>query len=424
MAESLYALLMLIVEMTPYLMFGFLCAGILHVAVPQSFYKNYLSQNSFKSVVLAALFGIPLPLCSCGVLPTAMSLRKEGASKGATTAFLTATPQTGVDSILATYSVFGWAFTIIRPIAAIVTSLFSGGLVALFSKNDDKTGDDVTENACTDDCCDDDCCNDEHTSKNKIIEALRYGYVSMLQDIGTHLVIGLIIAGLIAICIPDSFLLQFSSMPLLEMVAATVIAIPMYVCATGSIPIAAALMLKGLTPGAALVFLMAGPAVSFASLVVVKKVMGMKTMLIYLASIIIGAFSFGLIIDYLMPLEWFSEIQMVKDCCDAHFPIASVIITIVFTLLLINAILKKYLHKSHYHECSHDTIVYKVDGMKCNHCKASVEKNISEIKGVESVTADLTTNTVVVHGHVDSKAIQSVIESLGFSFLGKNNDEK
>ena len=418
MAESLYALLMLIVEMTPYLMFGFLCAGILHVAVPQSFYKNYLSQNSFKSVVLAALFGIPLPLCSCGVLPTAMSLRKEGASKGATTAFLTATPQTGVDSILATYSVFGWAFTIIRPIAAIVTSLFSGGLVAMFSKDDEESVADVDEDACSDDCC-----NSEHTSKNKIVEALRYGYVSMLQDIGTHLVIGLIIAGLIAICIPDSFLLQFSSMPLLEMVAATVIAIPMYVCATGSIPIAAALMLKGLTPGAALVFLMAGPAVSFASLVVVKKVMGLKTMLIYLASIIIGAFSFGLMIDYLMPSKWFSEIQMVKDCCDAHLPIVNVVITIVFTLLLVNAILKKYVHKSHHHECgcSHDTVVYGVEGMKCNHCKANVEKNIANLHGVESVTADITENTVTVHGHADSEEIKKVVESLGFTFLGKKD---
>ena len=417
MVESLNALLRVILEMTPYLLFGFLCAGILHVAVPQSFYKNYLSQNTFKSVVLASLFGIPLPLCSCGVLPTAMSLRKEGSSKGATTAFLTATPQTGVDSILATYSVFGLAFTIIRPIAALVTSLFSGELVTVFSNDDESTQD--VEDSCTDDCC-----SGEQASKNKIIEALRYGYVTMLQDIGTHLVVGLFIAALITVCIPDAFLLQFSSMPLLEMVAVLVIAIPMYVCATGSIPIAAALMLKGLTPGAALVFLMAGPAVSFASLIVVKKVMGLKTMLIYLASIIIGAFAFGLVIDLFLPSEWFSEIQMSKDCCDLHISTFSVICSILFLFLLVNAVLKKYLHKSCHHEYLHDTVVYKVEGMKCNHCKASVGKNISEIKGVESVTADLATNTVIVHGHVDSEAIRSVVESLGFSFLGKNSDEK
>ena len=146
-------------------------------------------------------------------------------------------------------------------------------------------------------------------------------------------------------------------------------------------------------------------------------------MLIYLASIIIGAFSFGLMIDYLMPSEWFSEIQMVKDCCDAHLPIVNVVITIVFTLLLVNAILKKYVHKSHHHECgcSHDTVVYGVEGMKCNHCKANVEKNIANLHGVESVTADITENTVTVHGHADSEEIKKVVESLGFTFLGKKD---
>ena len=407
MEDSLLSLWHLVAGMTPYLMFGFLCAGILHVAVPHIFFKNFLSQNNCKSVIWAALFGIPLPLCSCGVLPTAMSLRKEGASKSATVSFLTATPQTGVDSILATYSVFGLAFTIIRPIAALVTSFFSGMSVALFDKEDDS----ISENEQT---CDGSC---EMEQGNKCISALRYGYVTMLQDIGTHLVVGLLIAGLIAVAVPDSFLLKFADNPLLEMLAVTLIAVPMYVCATGSIPIAAALMLKGLTPGAALVFLMAGPAVSFASVVVVRKVMGLRTTVIYLMSIIVGAFAFGLLIDLALPKEWFSVLHLQAECCHTSVPVWKVITTIVFLLLVTNALILKYKPKKL--TIMKNMTVYKVEGMSCNHCKSNVETNIAKLDGVTSVSADLSTGNVVVEGNSTEEQVKTVVESLGFVFKGR-----
>lgn len=407
MEDSLLSLWHLVAGMTPYLMFGFLCAGILHVAVPHIFFKNFLSQNNSKSVIWAALFGIPLPLCSCGVLPTAMSLRKEGASKSATVSFLTATPQTGVDSILATYSVFGLAFTIIRPIAALVTSFFSGMSIALFDKEDDS----ISENEQT---CDGSC---EMEQENKCISALRYGYVTMLQDIGTHLVVGLLIAGLIAVAVPDSFLLKFADNPLLEMLAVTLIAVPMYVCATGSIPIAAALMLKGLTLGAALVFLMAGPAVSFASVVVVRKVMGLRTTVIYLLSIIVGAFAFGLLIDLALPKEWFSVLHLQAECCRTSVPVWKVIMTIVFLLLVTNALILKYKPKKL--TIMKNMIVYKVEGMSCNHCKSNVETNIAKLDGVTSVSADLSTGNVVVEGNSTEEQVKTVVESLGFVFKGR-----
>lgn len=397
----------LIVGMAPYLMFGFLCAGILHVAVPRTFYKNYLSKNSFSSIFWAAMFGIPLPLCSCGVLPTAMSLRKEGASKGATISFLTATPQTGVDSILATYSVFGLAFALVRPIAALVTSMFSGGLVTLF---DSRKGQEEEQ------LIDDSCQCEVKPKESKVISALRYGYVTMLQDIGTRLVIGLIVAGLITVFVPDSFILQFTDKPLLEMLAVVLIAVPMYVCATGSIPIAAALMLKGLTPGAALVFLMAGPAVNFASLIVVKKVMGFKTMAIYVLSIVFGAICFGLLIDLAMPREWFDSIQSSADCCATGLPVWKVVLAIVFFALICNALIMKYKPKKQVY--MENTVTYKVVGMSCNHCKASVENNLMKLDGVTSVTADLATGNVVVEGTSQEKDVQSVVESLGFKYGG------
>lgn len=407
MLENIITLARMIMGMIPFLLFGFLCAGILHVFVPQNFYKAHLSQNNFKSIVLAALFGIPLPLCSCGVLPTAMSLRKEGASKGATTAFLTATPQTGIDSILATYSVFGLAFAIIRPIAALVTSVFSGSLVALFDKDKqiEMNTNEIEKNTVP------------QTAVGKIKEMLRYSYVTMLQDIGKHLIIGLLIAGIIAVFIPNQFLLNFSNKPLLEMLVVTIIAIPMYVCATGSIPIVAALMLKGLSPGAALVFLMAGPAVSFASLLVVKKVMGLKSMLAYVLSIVFGAICFGLIINTLLPDEWFSIVGNTNQHLDTHTSIINIICSILFIILIINALV--FQKHFHHHVNMNDSKVFLVKGMNCNHCKSSVETNLKKIDSVTNVYANISTGEVTIDGAIDSSKVKEVIESLGFTYGGE-----
>lgn len=407
MIDNIVTLTHMIMEMIPFLLFGFLCAGILHVFVPQNFYKTHLSQNNFKSIVLAALFGIPLPLCSCSVLPTAMSLQKEGASKGATTAFLTATPQTGVDSILATYSVFGLPFAIIRPIVALITSIFSGSLVAIFDKEKQQE----TKTNTTED-------NDkEETILGKIKKLLHYSYVTMLQDIGGHLIIGLIIAGIIAVFIPDQFLLRFSDNPLLEMFAVTLVAIPMYVCATGSIPIAAALMIKGLSPGAALVFLMAGPAVSFASLVIVKKVMGTKSMLLYIVSIIIGAISFGMLINNVLPEEWFSTIGKLNHHDNTSFSLIDITASIIFIILIINALV---IHKhSHHHINMTDSKVFMVKGMNCSHCKENVETHLSKLPNVKNVCADISTGTITIEGNVESNTVKETIESLGYIYEGE-----
>lgn len=394
-------------EMSPFLLLGFLFAGILHVAIPKHFYRNYLSDNSFKSVLYASLFGIPLPLCSCGVIPTAMSLRREGASKGATTSFLTSTPQTGIDSILATYSVFGLAFAIIRPIAVLTTALFSGLLVTKFD-HDDTSLDKITTTQ-----------DDDTRPTNKVLAALKYGFYDMLQDIGGHLCVGLLIAGIITIAIPDQFLLQFSQYPLLQMLAVMLIATPMYVCATGSIPIAAALMIKGLNPGAALVFLMAGPAVNMASLLVIRKVMGKRNMILYVTSIIVGAFVFGLVIDRLLPSEWFSMIQHSDICCTTATPIWRWCCSALFLALLIFALFKKHNTKTSCSEChtktQSATSTYKVRGMKCNHCKMNLEKALSELKEVDKADANIQQATLTIIGSITPEKVKEIVESLGFT---------
>lgn len=351
---------LLINEMSPYLLLGFLFAGILHVFVPNTMYSKYLSGHNFRSVLYASLFGIPLPLCSCGVIPTAMGLRKEGASKGATVAFLISTPETGVDSIAATYSLLGIPFAITRPIVAFFTSLLAGQLINSFDRDNNNNSGNLNHeisNGCG--------CHHADVSSmsfsEKIKEVFRYAYVEMMADIGKWLVIGLIIAGLITVFIPDSFFEIFKGNTLLSMLLVLCIAIPMYICATGSIPIAVALMMKGLTPGAALVLLMAGPACNMASLLIINKVLGRKTLLLYLISIIFGAICAGFIIDS-MSTEWFLPTLMhASDCCeDIHISFIQTGCTILLSLCLLNVLIRHFIkkeehccchHKEHEHHC-------------------------------------------------------------------------
>ena len=375
----------LINEMSPYLLLGFLLAGLMHAFIPGMVYSRYLSGHGFRSVLYGALFGIPLPLCSCGVIPTAMSLRKEGASKGATVSFLIATPETGVDSILATYSLLGLPFAIIRPIAACCNALLGGMLV---NKLGDKPhplppspkGEGEAYEAEAPSCCchhhhDHDhheheheearsskCSSSSRSSNSSLLtfhsslkKALRFGFVEMMEDIGKWLVIGLVVAGLITVFVPDSFFTIFKGNTVMSMFLVLCIAIPMYICATGSIPIAVALMLKGLTPGAALVLLMAGPACNMASILVINKVLGKKTMIVYLFSIIVMAIGWGCLVDYCLPAEWFqTALTSGAACCEPEetswFNLGC---TIVLALLLLNALLRHFRHKDEAHCCCH-----------------------------------------------------------------------
>jgi len=413
----------LVNEMSPYLLLGFLLAGVMHVFVPSTLYSRYLSAGNFRSVFYSALFGIPLPLCSCGTIPTAMSLYREGASKGATVSFLIATPQTGVDSIIATYSLMGLPFAILRPVAALFTALFGGLMVNRFA-SDGKSAAAVK--------------TDSKTPKEEFKEiigrgwgrnlwgVLKYAFFDMMQDIGKWLVIGLVVAGLITVFVPDTFFATFQDNTLLSIALVLAFAIPMYLCATGSIPIAVALMLKGLSPGAALVLLMAGPASNAASMLVVSKVLGKRTMLLYLLSIIGGATLFALGIDYLLPQEWFTTpLKQLHTCCADGSSAFNIGATIVLGLLLINALVWRYaVRKSDECSCGCDgscgcsshtqTTVYRVSGMSCNHCRTNVEKTISQIEGVESVSVDLSTETATVTGTACEDEIRQAVESIGF----------
>ena len=400
-------ILLLINEMSPYLLLGFLLAGLMHAFIPGRYYTRFLSKPTLGSVINAAIFGIPLPLCSCGVIPTAMSLRKEGASRGAVTSFLIATPQTGIDSIIATFSLMGVPFAVIRPIAALVTAVLGGWMVNTFvSLRDRRAHREMAEGTivkteetetCTchchchenkaESCCPEGDSDDHHhhhhhsgehhhhsshhrhsshhhhsssaschchdrkipnTIGGKIVEALRYAFLDMMSDIGKWLVIGLVVAGLITIYVPDEVFTIFKDNTMASMILVLIISIPMYLCATGSIPIAVVLMLKGLTPGAALVLLMAGPACNMASILVIRKGLGFRTLVIYILSIVIGAVFFGCLIDWLQysgMIDFTSRVSQTMEIKEGGAGIIKWTSTIVLTLLLLFNLIFKPLGK-------------------------------------------------------------------------------
>ena len=399
-------ILLLINEMSPYLLLGFLLAGLMHAFIPGRYYTRFLSKPTLGSVINAAIFGIPLPLCSCGVIPTAMSLRKEGASRGAVTSFLIATPQTGIDSIIATFSLMGVPFAVIRPIAALITAVLGGWMVNTFvSLRDRRAHREMAEGTivkteetetCTchchchenkaESCCPEGDSDDNHhhhhhsgehhhhsshhhsshhhhsssaschchdrkipeTIGGKIVEALRYAFLDMMSDIGKWLVIGLVVAGLITIYVPDEVFTIFKDNTMASMILVLIISIPMYLCATGSIPIAVVLMLKGLTPGAALVLLMAGPAWNMASILVIRKGLGFRTLVIYILSIVIGAVFFGCLIDWLQysgMIDFTSRVSQTMEIKEGGAGIIKWTSTIVLTLLLLFNLIFKPLGK-------------------------------------------------------------------------------
>ena len=296
-------------QMAPYLLFGFLCAGFISVFISEEKVEKHLGGKGFMPVLKATLFGIPLPLCSCGVLPVFASLRKKGAGKGAATSFLISTPQTGVDSILVTYSMLGPIFAIFRPLAAFVSGIFGGMLVDIFDKDEKKcsTGilpvnpvkdETLKESTC---CCHEKkekCCEKEDRESGIIKRVITYGFVTLMDDIAKSLLVGILLAAAISLVVPENW---FASMAIgngfTGMIVMMLFGIPLYVCATASVPIAAVLIAKGVSPGAAFVFLMTGPATNAAAIAIVWNLIGRRSTLIYLGTLMVSALAFGLLLD-------------------------------------------------------------------------------------------------------------------------------
>jgi len=424
----------LLLEMAPWLLLGLIFAGLLKVYFPQKHIDKYLGKSDFKSSLNASLLGIPMPLCSCGVIPTAISFYKNGASKGATNSFLISTPQTGVDSIFATYSMLGWPFALLRPFVAFVTGVLGGVLTNFFIKEKpvkkaspfanfkiDTATLGKTDATCTDESCG---CNDSkfEDKRHSLVRAADYAFVELLQDISKWLIIGFLVAALISVALPDDFFSSFKGLGLLEILVVLAASIPIYICATGSIPIAAVLLMKGVSPGAALVFLMAGPATNVATIAVLGKTMGRKSLIIYLSTITGGAIVFGLLTNWLIPADFILS-KMLHIHGEGHeHEMLPHWLQLGSALFLVFSIAGGYFYsiirKKNKME-KVEGITVKVTGMTCSHCEATVKKNLEVLKGITTVIADNKSNTVKITGSdINLEKVKTTVNALGYNFVG------
>jgi len=297
--------------MSFYILLGLLIAGVLKQLIPADFISSHLGKNKISSVIKATILGIPMPVCSCSVIPLAKTLQKEGASKGSVQSFLIATPITGVDSIMATYSFFGWIFTIYRVITAIIIAIITGIVqnfvenkeqVMSFSQNKPTNNNEsLKETHCESSCCS----SIKKNTQFSIKESFNYAYNMLFKDIYIGLFIGLIIGGVFTTLLPKELLAPLFEYKFLTYIAVLVISLPLYVCATASLPIAAAFLLSGMSSGGVFVFLSAGPATNAITMGVVTSMFGKKSLFIYLGVISVLSILFGYIFD-----NFFSNLEV------------------------------------------------------------------------------------------------------------------
>ena len=390
----------LFLEMSPFLMLGFLISGLLYIFISKETIANNLGKPGVLSVIKAAIFGVPMPLCSCGVIPVATSLYKRGASRGATISFLISTPQTGVDSIFITYSLLGLPFAIIRPLIALITGVIGGFLSEfLITKDDHSTY--IT--------------NHTHPSKT-LQDGLKYGFITLPKDISSALIIGILISGLISILVPQNFFLDYNLTGVLGMALIGIASIPIYVCATASVPIAITLISKGLDPGSALVFLMAGPATNVATISVIMKSLGRKTIFLYIATIFSSSIFFGTLVNLFLDKN---TIPIMNQSHHMHFDLISIVSAIALILICAYAIINNSFNKttSENADASNSAdLSFIVKGMTCNHCKETVTEAINTCDGIQDFTINLESGQTFIYGNnLNKQKIITSINNVGYS---------
>ncbi|MBN2001033.1 permease [candidate division KSB1 bacterium] len=398
----------LLLDMAPYLLFGFVFAGILNEFFSTEKLAKHLGKSSIRSVLKAAIFGIPLPLCSCGVIPPTMTLRKNGASRGAVISFLIATPTSGIDSIMATWSLLGPFFAVYRVFASFVAAVFSGISTNLL---DEKSSEIRTTK------------NEEKNTfyqtgfLRRIGRIFHYAFFELLGEIGKWLILGLFVGGVITFFIPDNFFSEGLLTGWQAILVMLVIGLPLYVCATGSIPIAAALFMKGLNPGAAFVFLLAGPATNAVTLTVIGKYLGRKTVLIYLVTLIISSIGLGLLLDVLWKVTGY-QLHLHTHGMHEMLPVwLKTSAGILLMALLVFYYIKNSRLFSSEEKLLEMKTVYKVSDMTCNNCVAHVTNALKSIKGIEFVSADLSKKNIFIQheDHVTSKQMENAIRDAGYT---------
>ena len=383
-----HALWSILLDLSPALLAGLLLAGLMRVFFPERLVRAHMSQPNLRSTLKAALIGVPMPLCSCGVIPAAMGLRNQGASKGATTSFMISTPQTGVDSILVVGSFLGWPFAAFKVAAAFVTGVIGGVLVNRFTPHSDAVTDDVEQG--------------EHwrNSDSRLVAVLRYALFDILAAIDLWLIVGILLAAAISAAVPPDYLRGMAwTQGLGGMLLVLLISLPLYVCTTSSVPIAASLIAAGMPVGSALVFLMAGPATNIATIGAVYRTLGLRVLSIYLATVIVSSIAFGMTFNFLLADT--SVDVMAHDHHDrAWWETGSALLLIGLMLFLSLRRLRNRLSRQQDVDldAKSSAVTLQVEGMTCQHCVANVRRAIESQGKFDLVLVDQVSGMVQVAG--------------------------
>ncbi len=409
-----------LVLMSPYLLLGFLAAGLMAALLPRGFIERHLGGGGYWPVVKAAALGVPLPLCSCSVIPVAASLRKHGASRSATMGFLIATPETGIDSILVTYGMLGWVFAAFRAGLAVAGGLLGGLLVLIFGGREEARAPVPAAPA--------------GAGAGGIVArlryALRYGFVDLPRDIAKTMVIGLAIAALISALVPPRYFANVLPPGIGQIAVMMLAGIPIYVCATASVPIAAALMMAGVSPGAALAFLVTGPATNAATIAMIYKVLGRRVAFLYILTIAITAMGGGLLLDQILQTSGQSMMHEHGEMLPMWFQLAT---TVLLLAMLGWGMISPLINRRKAAAatcCSGEgeamrQVQLQITGMTCQGCARNVHRTLLGCAGVKAASVNLADATATLDGtDFDLAAVRQALKDEGFDVTAHDDDAK
>lgn len=386
-------------QLSPWLLLGAAVAGLLHLLVPSGLLKRLLQGRG--GLLASVLVGVPLPLCSCSVIPVAIGLRKEGASRGATVGFLVSTPQTGVDSVLVSGAMLGWPFAMVKVVAALIMGLIGGGLTEAFGGRAATDADPVDATVTT--------IKRGGTWTERLKEAWFHS-LELLRSIWRWLVIGVVVSALITWLLPASQLSWLDTATgLTAMLLALLVSLPLYVCATASVPIAAALVASGLPTGAAMVFLMAGPATNLATVGAVYRTFGMRSTSLYLATMIGGSIAAGLFFDSVIPVGSVNNVSGHE-----HIGWWSVGCSVVLLGLLGWFAVEDVRRWWRARHTTAPDMTFHIQGMNCENCAAGLERDLRSVAGVADVNVRFATERASIRGNPDPDRITQLVADKGF----------
>lgn len=392
-----HALWNIVNELSPWLLLGAVVAGLMHLLVPAGSLKRLLQGRG--GLLASVLVGIPLPLCSCSVIPVAIGLRKEGAGRAASLGFLISTPQTGVDSVFVSGAMLGWPFAMVKVIAALIMGLIGGGLAHVFAREDSET-DAATAPAQA----------PTHESMSRRSLAALLHSVELIRSIWRWLVIGIVVSALITWLLPANQLSDLAGVSgVLAMLLTLMVSLPLYVCATASVPIAAALVSNGLPAGAAMVFLMAGPATNVATVGAVYRTFGTKTTGLYLVTMVVGSVMAGLLFDSVLPTQEVPSLTQHDHTSRLAVACSILMIGMIFWFAVEDII--RFRRRSQ--ETAGD-LKFRITGMNCENCAAGLEREFRNVAGVENATVTYATEEAAISGNPDPADISEVVSRNGF----------